>query len=143
MRPCNGCFRTRFTEYCRGENLQGLPATTNIDFSGCCVTITIPNVQSKLCQSQKGDIMTVPNMFQVQGDGLKLQLAEWPGDKAHILCIHGLTANCRSFDAVAAGLSPPHRILAVDLRGRGLPTNLTAATLGSTTVGIWPGSQPV
>lgn len=64
--------------------------------------------------------MTVPNMFQVQGDGLKLQLAEWPGDKAHILCIHGLTANCRSFDAVAAGLSPPHRILAVDLRGRGL-----------------------
>jgi pimeloyl-ACP methyl ester carboxylesterase len=64
--------------------------------------------------------MTEPNMFQVRGNGVDIQLAEWPGDGAPILCIHGLTANCRSFDAVASGISPPHRLLAVDLRGRGL-----------------------
>jgi len=64
--------------------------------------------------------MTHPKMLQVKGDGLKIQVAEWPGNQAQILCVHGLTANCRSFDAVAEGISPPHRVLAVDLRGRGL-----------------------
>ena len=64
--------------------------------------------------------MTQPKMRQVRGDGIKIQVAEWPGNHAQILCIHGLTASCRSFDAVAEGISPPHRVLAVDLRGRGL-----------------------
>lgn len=64
--------------------------------------------------------MNHPKMIQVNGDGIKIQISEWPGNHAQILCIHGLTANCRSFDMVAEGISPPHRVLAVDLRGRGL-----------------------
>lgn len=64
--------------------------------------------------------MTTPKMLRVKGDGIELQFAEWPGGGATVMAVHGLTANCRSFDVVAAPLSPAHRILAVDLRGRGL-----------------------
>jgi pimeloyl-ACP methyl ester carboxylesterase len=64
--------------------------------------------------------MMDPTMFQASGDGIKIHVAEWQGNRATVLCVHGLTANCRSFDAVADGLCPPHRVLAIDLRGRGL-----------------------
>ena len=60
------------------------------------------------------------NMIKARGDGVTIQLAEWPGEGRPILCVHGLTANCRSFDVLAAGLAPRHRVLAMDLRGRGL-----------------------
>jgi pimeloyl-ACP methyl ester carboxylesterase len=59
-------------------------------------------------------------MFQVAGDGIRIQIAEWSGESTTVFCVHGLTANCRSFDAVAVGISPPQRVLAIDLRGRGL-----------------------
>ena len=64
--------------------------------------------------------MKEPTMLRVKGDGIELQMAEWPGDGETVLAVHGLTANCRSFDEVAAALAPTHRVLAVDLRGRGL-----------------------
>ena len=64
--------------------------------------------------------MTPPNMVRAPGDGIEMQFAEWPGQNQTIFCLHGLTANCRSFDAIADGISPPHRVLAMDLRGRGL-----------------------
>jgi len=64
--------------------------------------------------------MTEPKMMKVKGDGIKIQLAVWEGKGKQILCIHGLTANCRFWDCLASALSPQHRVIAMDLRGRGL-----------------------
>ena len=61
-----------------------------------------------------------PNMFKSKGDAVEIQVAQWEGTGETVLCIHGLTSNCRSFDGIAEGISPPHRVLALDLRGRGL-----------------------
>jgi pimeloyl-ACP methyl ester carboxylesterase len=58
-------------------------------------------------------------MKRVKGDGIKIQLAIREGNGKNILCVHGLTANCRCWDVMAAGLAPTHSILAMDLRGRG------------------------
>lgn len=63
--------------------------------------------------------MTQPVMKKANGDGIQIQLAEWEGGGKTILCIHGITANCRCWDVMAEFLSPRHRILAMDLRGRG------------------------
>ena len=59
-------------------------------------------------------------MKRAKGDGLEIQLAVSEGRGKHILCLHGLTANCRCWDVIAAGLTPVHSITAVDFRGRGL-----------------------
>lgn len=64
--------------------------------------------------------MNQPNMIRAKGDGIEIQLCEWAGQGRPVLCVHGLTANCRCFDVIASTLAPRHRILAVDLRGRGL-----------------------
>jgi pimeloyl-ACP methyl ester carboxylesterase len=67
---------------------------------------------------------------------------EW-GDPANdrvAVCVHGLARNGRDFDALAAALASTHRVLAVDMPGRGrsewladphdyvLPTYLTTLT---------------
>ena len=59
-------------------------------------------------------------MQRAQGDGLEIQLAIREGDGKQVLCVHGLTANCRCWDIIAEALAPTHRVLAMDLRGRGL-----------------------
>ena len=64
--------------------------------------------------------MTEPKMMKAKGHGIKIQLAVWEGKGKQILCIHGLTANCRFWDCLASALSPRHKIIAMDLRGRGL-----------------------
>jgi pimeloyl-ACP methyl ester carboxylesterase len=64
--------------------------------------------------------MIEPVMRRVKGDGIGLQLAIWEGYGKTILSLHGLTANCRCWDVIASALTPRHRLLAVDLRGRGL-----------------------
>ena len=64
--------------------------------------------------------MPKPTMIKAKGDGVKIQLAVWEGKGKQILCVHGLTANCRCWDVLASALSPRHRVLAMDLRGRGL-----------------------
>ena len=63
--------------------------------------------------------MAEPIMKTVQGNGLKINLAMWGGKGKPILCIHGITANCRCWDVMAAALAPHYQILAMDLRGRG------------------------
>ncbi len=68
----------------------------------------------------KGWMMTEPKVMKVKGDGIKIHLAVWEGKGKQIFCIHGLTANCRFWDCLASALSPPHKIFAMDLRGRGL-----------------------
>jgi pimeloyl-ACP methyl ester carboxylesterase len=44
--------------------------------------------------------------------------AEVRGEGPLVICVHGLSANLRAFDAIAAGLDG-HRVAAIDLRGRG------------------------
>ncbi|MBW2059974.1 MAG: alpha/beta hydrolase [Deltaproteobacteria bacterium] len=64
--------------------------------------------------------MSEPRMKKAKGDGVEIQLAIWEGGGKTILCIHGLTANSRCWDTLAETLAPTHRVLAMDLRGRGL-----------------------
>jgi len=52
-------------------------------------------------------------------DGLRLHYRDYPGDGAPILCIPGLTRNARDFAAVADRLAGRHRMILVELRGRG------------------------
>lgn len=55
-------------------------------------------------------------------DGIKLYYREY-GDpasrRAPILCLGGLTRNCRDFDLLARRLARNHRVVCPDLRGRG------------------------
>jgi len=63
--------------------------------------------------------MAEPTMKRTKGDGVEIQLAIWEGMGKPILCIHGITANCRCWDVIASALARRHRVLAMDLRGRG------------------------
>lgn len=63
--------------------------------------------------------MTEPIMIKSNGDGVQINLATWPGNAGPILCIHGITANCRCWDVLAEALIPDYRVIAMDLRGRG------------------------
>jgi len=63
--------------------------------------------------------MLEPTMKNVRGDGIRINLADWGGEGRPVLCIHGITANCRSWDMVARALVPDFRVMAMDLRGRG------------------------
>lgn len=64
--------------------------------------------------------MAEPIMKMVQGDNARINLAVWEGEGRPILCVHGITANCRSWDVLASALAPQYRVMAIDLRGRGL-----------------------
>ncbi len=64
--------------------------------------------------------MTEPIMRKVNGNGITIQLAVWEGKGSQVLCVHGLTANCRCWDVMASSLAPENTMLAIDLRGRGL-----------------------
>ncbi len=64
--------------------------------------------------------MIEPTMKRARGDGVEIQLAQWDGDGKTVFCVHGLTANCRCWDNLAAVIAPRHRVIAMDLRGRGL-----------------------
>jgi len=59
-------------------------------------------------------------MKRVRGDGVEIQLAIKEGHGKNVLCLHGQTANCRCWDAIVPVLAPAQRVLAMDLRGRGL-----------------------
>lgn len=52
-------------------------------------------------------------------DGIDIHYVDWPGEGKPIVCVHGLTANCRYFDSLGERLSPQYRVIAYDLRGRG------------------------
>lgn len=60
-----------------------------------------------------------PEIKTASGSNVRLRYAEWKGSGKTVLCIHGLTANCRCWDGMVEALSPAHRLLAMDLRGRG------------------------
>lgn len=54
-------------------------------------------------------------------DNLRLHYRDYPGDENRppILCIPGLTRNARDFEGIAERLAGRHRVICVDLRGRG------------------------
>jgi len=56
-------------------------------------------------------------------DGLRLYsrvYASAAADAAVVLCLHGLMRNSRDFAELAAHLAARHRVIAPDMRGRGL-----------------------
>jgi len=63
--------------------------------------------------------MIEPVMKRATGDGVEIALAVWEGRGKPVLCVHGISASCRCWDNVAAGLIPRYKVLAMDLRGRG------------------------
>jgi pimeloyl-ACP methyl ester carboxylesterase len=63
--------------------------------------------------------MTNPILKRAIGHGVAINIATWEGKAGPIICIHGITANCRCWDGLARSLSPAYRVLAMDLRGRG------------------------
>src|SRR4029453_10029598 len=42
-----------------------------------------------------------------------------PANNRVVICVHGVGRNGRDFDALAEALSPTHRVIAVDMPGRG------------------------
>ncbi len=57
----------------------------------------------------------------VQTNGITLHYLDHPGDAPTLVLLPGLTANAHAFDGIVqAGLSPRYRVVALDLRGRGL-----------------------
>ncbi len=54
-------------------------------------------------------------------DGLTLRYRDYPGraDRPPLLCIPGLTRNCRDFEPVVEAFAGEYRVIAIDLRGRG------------------------
>jgi len=63
--------------------------------------------------------MIEPVMKKATGDGVEIALAVWEGRGKTVFCVHGISASCRCWDNVAAGLIPRYKVLAMDLRGRG------------------------
>jgi pimeloyl-ACP methyl ester carboxylesterase len=58
-------------------------------------------------------------MQDVATNGIKLATETWPGDGPTVVAIHGLTANHTCWMPMAEVLTPRHRQIAYDLRGRG------------------------
>jgi len=59
-------------------------------------------------------------MEKIHCNGIDIQTATWDGAGKTLLAVHGITANCMVWETLAAALTPEHKIIAVDLRGRGL-----------------------
>jgi pimeloyl-ACP methyl ester carboxylesterase len=60
--------------------------------------------------------------YWTSSDGLKLHYRDYagPADRPPVLCLHGLTRNCRDFESLAARLAGDWRVITPDFRGRGL-----------------------
>ena len=56
---------------------------------------------------------------RISGDGVELAFGYWPGRKAPVIALHGLTASFVSFAGVAERLNGRRALFAPDLRGRG------------------------
>jgi pimeloyl-ACP methyl ester carboxylesterase len=65
--------------------------------------------------------MSCAEKFFRSRDGLQLYYRDYSGDasKAPVLCLHGLTRNCRDFALLAEHIAPTRRVIVPDQRGRG------------------------
>lgn len=56
----------------------------------------------------------------VNANGLRLHYIDYGGEGAPwVVCVHGLSANAHSFDALAPVLAAKYHVISVDVRGRG------------------------
>lgn len=55
----------------------------------------------------------------ITANGLKLHYLDFGGAGPWLVCIHGLSANAHSFDALAPRLTAKYRVISLDVRGRG------------------------
>jgi pimeloyl-ACP methyl ester carboxylesterase len=62
--------------------------------------------------------MTKPIERRVNGDGVELQLYEWPGSDPAVLLVHATGFHSRTWDQVVANL-PGRHVFALDMRGHG------------------------
>jgi pimeloyl-ACP methyl ester carboxylesterase len=65
--------------------------------------------------------MAFQEKFFDSRDGLRLHYRDYSGDprKTPVLCLHGLTRNCRDFEKLAQRIAPARRVITPDQRGRG------------------------
>jgi pimeloyl-ACP methyl ester carboxylesterase len=65
---------------------------------------------------------TWQDRFFQSADGLRLHYRDYPSATARVpvLCLPGLSRNCRDFETIAPHLQRSRRVLCADLRGRGL-----------------------
>ena len=56
-------------------------------------------------------------------EGLRLHARDYPAAEGParlpVICLHGVTRNGRDFDVLGEALAPTHRVLAIDMPGRG------------------------
>ena len=76
-----------------------------------------------------------------QVNGIRLHYLDHAGGDPVVVLLPGLTANAQSFDGlIGAGLCPAHRVLALDLRGRGLsdkpPSGYSLAAHAADVIGL-------
>lgn len=65
--------------------------------------------------------MHTHSTHQIITNEITLHYIEYAQNGNTIICMHGITGNCHAFDGlVAKGLNEYHRVISVDLRGRGL-----------------------
>jgi pimeloyl-ACP methyl ester carboxylesterase len=65
--------------------------------------------------------MDMPIDRYATANGIRLHLVDHPGGEPPIVLLPGITANLHNFDGLLdAGLAPRFRVIALDLRGRGL-----------------------
>ena len=58
-------------------------------------------------------------MEKISANVVSLAVQEWSGKGPAVVCIHGLTANHICWQSMADILTPDHRLISYDLRGRG------------------------
>ena len=51
----------------------------------------------------------------------RVAYSEWGNPRQHrvVICVHGLTRNCKDFDSLAAALASHFRVVCMDVVGRG------------------------
>lgn len=74
-------------------------------------TLAAARPSSMSIRAFKASQLQLPN-------GATIAIADWPGTKGPLVCVHGLTSSSRAFGGLATEL-PDYRIVAVDCRGRG------------------------
>ena len=76
----------------------------------------------------------------VKAGAVRLSCRVFEGTDRPILALHGLASNARWWDLVARHLSPPHRVIAPDLRGHGRsdkpPSGYSFAEVGADLVSL-------